>query len=122
MGEKSKYYDLEDRTFTFAQDVRFLVGKMPKSIVFVEDSKQVVRSSGSVGANYIEANEALGRKDFAMRIRICRKEAKESAYWLRMFVLANNQGLADERDRLVAEAKELTSIFGAILKKCQPSN
>ena len=73
-------YDLEDRTFTFAKNVRTFVKKLRKTIANVEDSKQLIKSSGSVGANYIEANEALSKKDFVMRIKICRKEAKESRY------------------------------------------
>jgi four helix bundle protein len=66
-------FDLEERTFAFAKRVRGFVKQLPRTVCNVEDVKQLVRSSGSVGANYIEANEALGRKDFLMRIRICRK-------------------------------------------------
>ncbi len=80
--ENPKKYDLEDRTFNFAKSVRALVKKRTKTIGNIEDGKQVIRSSGSVGANYIEANESLSKKDFVMRIKICRKEAKESRYWL----------------------------------------
>jgi len=79
----SKQYDLEDRTANFAKKVREFVKHLKKTLSNIEDGKQVVRSSGSVGANYIEANEALSKKDFKMRIKICRKEAKESRYWLR---------------------------------------
>jgi four helix bundle protein len=75
-----KPYDLEERTFQFAQQVRAFVKLLPRTVCNIEDVKQVVRSSGSVGANYIEANEALGKKDFLMRLRISRKEAKESRY------------------------------------------
>ncbi len=81
---ESKLYDLEERTLRFAKKVRLLVKKLPKTIVNIEDGKQLVKASGSVGANYIEANEALSKKDFIMRIKICRKEAKESRYWLRL--------------------------------------
>jgi len=70
---KYKQYDLEDRTAEFAKNVRNFVKKLKWSIANNEDGKQVVRSSGSVGANYIEANEALSKKDFKMRIKICRK-------------------------------------------------
>ncbi len=70
-------YDLEDRTFIFAQNVRVFGKQLPKTLANIEDTKQVVRASGSVGANYIEANESLSKKDFLMRIKICRKEAKE---------------------------------------------
>lgn len=79
-----KKYDLEERTFEFARDVRAFVKSLTRSIANIEDAKQVIRSSGSVGANYIEANEALSKKDFKMRIKISRKEAKESRYWLRL--------------------------------------
>ena len=73
-------YDLEDRTFTFAKNVRAFAKRIPKTIANIEYTKQMVRASGSVGANYIEANESLSKKDFLMRIRICHKEAKESRY------------------------------------------
>lgn len=72
-----------------------------------------------MGANYIEANEALSKKDFLMRIKICRKEAKESQYWLSLIDVNNNNGLGRERELLQTEAKELTHIFGAIVTKCQ---
>jgi four helix bundle protein len=77
--QNSKQYDLEERTFQYAKDVSIFVKKFQKTISNVEYSKQVVRSSSSIGANYIEANEALSKKDFRMRIKISRKEAKESA-------------------------------------------
>lgn len=77
--QNSKRYDLEDRTLAFAKRVRSFVKSLPNSLANIEDGKQVVRSSGSVGANYIEANESLSKKDFALRIKICRKEAKETA-------------------------------------------
>ena len=83
----------------------------------IEDVKQLVRASGSVGANYIEANEALGKKDFVMRIKICRKEAKESRYFLRLLDLGDRDGA--QRDRLIQEATELMNIFGAIYRKSQ---
>jgi four helix bundle protein len=111
-------YDLEDRTLEFAKRVRIFVKKIKKTISNFEDSKQLIRSSGSVGANYIEANESLGKKDFALRIKICRKEAKESRYWLRLIDIEGQDDLAHERLALIQEATELTSIFGAILKKC----
>ncbi|MCE5276728.1 MAG: four helix bundle protein [Planctomycetaceae bacterium] len=84
-AKKSKPYDLEERTFEFARDVRLLVKRITLTIANIEDCKQLIRSSGSVGANYIEANESLGKKDFQMHVKISRKEAKESRYWLRAF-------------------------------------
>lgn len=76
----TKTYDLEERTFQFAKKVALFCKKLPKTTRNIEYIKQAIRASGSVGANYIEANEALSKKDFRMRIKICRKEAKESAY------------------------------------------
>jgi len=86
MNKTNKVYDLEERTYRFAKQVASFCRKLPKNIINIEYLKQVIRSSGSVGANYIEANEALSKKDFQMRIKICRKEAKESAYWLRLIL------------------------------------
>ena len=115
--KNSKRYDLEDRTYEFAGRVRAFVKKLPRSIANMEDGKQVVKSSGSVGANYIEANESLSKKDFKMRIKICRKEAKESRFWLRLVDAENDEELEKERQYLVNESTELMNIFGAILRK-----
>jgi four helix bundle protein len=100
-GNKSrkKEYDLEDRTFIFAKDVRAFVKKIPKTLANIEDVKQVVRASGSIGANYIEANESLSKKDFLMRIKICRKEAKECRYWLKLNRLRSRFNNADVSKR-----------------------
>ena len=81
--------------------------------------RQVVRSSGSVGANYIEANEALSKKDFRMRIRIARKESKETRYWLRLVDTQEDAGLNAERDALIQESTELMKILSAILHKSE---
>ena len=113
----SKQYDLEDRTFAFAKRVRALIKKLRKSIANIEDGRQVINASGSVGANYIEANESLSKKDFIMRIKICRKEAKESRYWLRLIDTYDESEQENERESLVREATELMNIFGAILAK-----
>jgi len=101
-------YDLEERAFTFAQAVRSFVKKLRPSATNIEDGKQLVRSSGSVAANYIEANESLSKKDFVVRIKISRKECKESILWLR---------LLNAPVELIKEATELMKIFGAILEK-----
>ena len=93
------------------------VSELPKTIAVIEDGKQLVRASGSVGANYIEGNEALSKKDFRMRIKICRKESKESRYWLKL--ISVDTELEQERQVLVQEATELMNIFGAILKNSQ---
>ena len=116
--ENPKRFDLEDRTFAFAKRARAFVRKLKKTIGNIEDARQVVRSSGSVGANYIEANESLSKKDFVLRIKICRKEAKESRYWLRL-IETNEEPVAKERNLLVQEAQELMNIFGAIVRKSE---
>jgi four helix bundle protein len=113
-----KPYDLEDRTLRFAQDVRQFVRTLPRTVCNGEDAKQLVRSSGSVGANYIEANEALGKKDFLLRVKICRKEAKETRYWLRLLEVKSPQD-ESRREGLIREATELMNIFGAILRKSE---
>lgn len=110
-------YDLEERTSKFAKNVRIFVFKLPKNFINMDDLKQLLDSSGSVGANYIEANESLSKGDFVLRIKICRKEVKESIYWLRLLEITNEQ-LSNERENLVAEATELMKIFGAIIEKC----
>lgn len=118
-NQNIKQYDLEERTLKFAKEIRIFIKKIPKTISTIEDGKQVVRSSGSVGANYIEANESLSRKDFVMRIKICRKEGKETQYWLQIIDIGEDKELNNEKNRLLQEAKELTKIFGAILEKCK---
>ena len=84
MEDGAKPRDLEDRTFRFAESVRAFVKQLPKSLSNAEDVRQLVRASGSVAANWIEADEALSKKDFLMRVKMCRKEAKESRLFLRL--------------------------------------
>lgn len=115
MGNVERVYDLEERTFLFAKNVRDFVKKLDKSIWNKEDIRQVTRSSGSVAANYIEANEKLGEKDFLMKIRICKKEVKETVLWLRLFDI-EIEVLEKYRISLIEEATELKNIFGAIYK------
>ena len=112
--ENSKLYDLEDRTALFAKQSRALVKELPRTIGNIEDAKQFIRASASVGANYIEANDAIGKKDFVMKIKICRREAKESGYWLGLLDVDNN--LEPERQRLAAEAKELMKISSGLFR------
>jgi len=118
INENKRKYDLEDRTYNFAKNCRDLIYKLSRNIPNIENSKQLMRSSGSVAANYIEANEALSKKDFIMRIKICRKEAKESRLWLRL-CLTENAELDKTRTELTKEAEEITKIYGAILEKCK---
>jgi len=116
---KPKQYDLEERTFHFAVEVRSFVKNLKKTIANMEDGKQVIRSSGSVAANYIEANESLSKKDFIYRIKICRKEAKESRLFLSLADTNKNPELEMVRDKLIQEATELMKIFGSIIVKSE---
>ena len=115
--KNSKPYDLEDRTLEFAKRVRKFVKKLPKSIANQEDGRQLIKASGSVGANYIEANESLGKKDFRMRVKISRKEAKESRYWVRLVDTFDDEESKIERAYLIQESTALMNIFGSILQK-----
>jgi len=108
----TKRYDLEERTLLFAKAVRVYVKELPKNTATYEDSKQVVRSSGLVGANYREANDSLSKKDFVMRIKIARKEAKETIFWLELLAVESSEST----EPLIDEATQLMKILGSILK------
>ncbi len=112
-----KRFDLEDRTYAFAEKVRQFIRRLPKTIANGNDSLQLLRSSGSAGSNYIEANGALGKKDFLMRIKICKKESRESRFWLRLIFIDSDAEIQKVREELIQEAAELASIFGAIIRK-----
>lgn len=111
-----KKFDLEDRTLIFSKRIIDLVKVLPKDIVNLELIPQIVRSATSVGANYREANDALGKKDFFMRIKICRKEAKETKYWLDL-IEYNNPQFKLTIEQLISECEELIKIFSTIVSK-----
>jgi four helix bundle protein len=115
---EERKYDLEERTEKFAKDVRAYCKKIKITIINADDVKQLIRSSGSMGANYIEANEHLSKKDFVNRIKICRKESKETRYWFNVMDM-EQEDLFKERARLLQEATELMKIFAAILRKSE---
>ena len=110
---------LEDRTLAFAVSVRTFVRALPRTIANIEDARQVIRASGAVVANYIEANEGLSKKDLVLRMRIARKEAKECRYWLRLLDVRGSRDLENQRQNLVQECTELLAILSAIINKCQ---
>ena len=112
---KEKPYDLEVRTYEFTKEVIKFVRNIHRNIPNIEIIKQLIRSSGSVGANYIEANESLSKKDFTMRIKICRKEVKESRYWLKLLEIEKVKEI--ERLILIKESTELLKIFSKIIEK-----
>lgn len=109
-------FDLEKRTLIFTKNIVDLINKLPKNPINQTFANQIIRSAGSVGANYREANDSLGKKDFFMRIKICRKEAKETSYWLEL-ILHNNPLSKDTISLLLNESIELTKIFSSIAKK-----
>jgi four helix bundle protein len=113
--QNKKPYDLEERTFKFAKRAMQYFKNLPRSVTSLEISKQGIRSSGSIGANFIEANEAFSRKDFLMRVKISRKEAKETIYWLRLS--EPNESQLTEQEFLIKETTELMKIFGSIVEK-----
>lgn len=114
-GEK-KVYDLEERTAIFAERVRDFCSKLPVNAANTEYIPQLLRAGSSPAANYIEANETIGDKDFKMKIKTCRRESKESAYWLRMIITDGSKTMEEERSALRQEAREFIFIFTAILK------
>lgn len=109
--------DLVERTYRFAVAVRIFVNRLPRMLSNYEDVRQLVRSSGSVAANYLEAQEGVSRKDFFFRSKLCRKESRESGLWLRLVNINGDMTLAKEREALAGEADELKLIFAAIAGK-----
>jgi four helix bundle protein len=105
------------RTALFAERVRDFCLKLPKNAANAVYIPQLLRAGSSPGANYIEANESIGDKDFKMKIKTCRRESKESGYWLRLIITDGSQEQENERVYLRQEAKEFVLIFNAILKK-----
>jgi four helix bundle protein len=112
-----KRADLEERTMRFARDVRSYLQKAPESGSAFEDTMQLMHASAAVGASYIEANEAPGKKEFLLQVRMCLKEAKQSVFWLKMLDTPKKGELASELERLQQEALELFRIFCAITSK-----
>ena len=110
-------FDLEPRTLDFARNVRAFLKELPQTEANSNDRRQAARSSGSVGANYREANDALGKADLLMRLRIARKEAKETSFWLQLVDVGPNESLHTARDRLVDESEQLVRILSTIISR-----
>ena len=115
----SKYKQFEDRCYVFAKNVRLYFKNFSMRFYNLDDIKQVIRSSGSIGANYIEANQALGKKDFVMRLRIAKKEARESSHWLNLIYDTSELSTKDKMklECLIKESNEIMRILGAIYHK-----
>lgn len=110
-------HPLQERCHEFAKRVRRFCRRLKRDVENIEDIKQLVRASGSVGANYIEANENVGQGDLKYRIKVCRKEAKECMHFLGLIELFENEELEKERIFLVDEANQLKKIFSSMLIK-----
>jgi four helix bundle protein len=108
---------LEERCHEFAKRVRRFCRKLKLDVTNFEDIKQLVRASGSVGANYIEANENVGQGDLVYRIKISRKEAKECMHFLGLAEIFGDKELEEERVKLTDEANQLREIFSSMLNK-----
>jgi four helix bundle protein len=114
MNKTTKVYDLEERTSKFSELIIDLAKKTPKTPVTIPIIDQLIRSGTSIGANYFEANGASSKKDFRNKIYICKKEARETQYWLRL--LAHACSLVKDDCRVLwKEVGELIMIFGKIL-------
>lgn len=113
--QTANYYDLEERTFLFAKNCRDLTSKLYRNVSNIEYTRQLIRSAGSVAANYIEANDSLGKKDFLHKLRISRREAKETRLWLKLLIV--NYKDKKEKERLIIESTELVKILSAIIEK-----
>lgn len=108
-------FDLEERTLKFSKNCIDLCKLIIKDSIRTELISQLIRSSGSTGANYREANESTTRREFFHRIGLCRREVKESKYWLELLLHANEK-LSDKINPLIQEALELAKIFATICK------
>jgi four helix bundle protein len=116
----SPQFTLAPRTTKLACDVGLFISAIPKTMVNMDDLKQLGRSSGSVAANYLEADEAISSKDFLHRLKLCKKEARESMLWLELLVVQDTQ--KDESRRLIQEFHELVKIFHTIIQKVSAKN
>ncbi len=120
-SDAEEAYGLEERTFRFAKAIRAFVKKLPNTIGHQEDVRQLIRASGSVAANFIEAVEGLSHKDYVYRLKICRKEAKESHLWLRLLMTEDTSTVDALRNDQVREAVELTRILSSIIRSKEGS-
>ena len=114
----ARQFDLEERTTKFAKAVIEICKIVPRNPINDRVVGQVVGASGSVGANYREANDALGKKDFIQRMKIARREAKESHHWLELLLVANSDNENNIKP-LIKEADELKRILSTIIERSQ---
>ena len=113
-----------ERQFEFAKRCQKLVSELTKTLYNQEYGYQLIKSSSSIGSNYIEALEALSKKDFIHRLRISRKEAQESVHWLRLIKYANSKSneIVKESKELIIEGREIVKIFSASIITLERKN
>jgi len=119
--QSNHIFDLEDRTLIFAKRVIRLCKELPPSIVNSKLIDQLIRLSGSVGANYREANDSTGKKDFLFRLRISRKESKETVFWLELIIEANDS-FRSKTEMLIDECTQIRNILSTIISKVEAKN
>jgi len=110
-------YDLEERTAKFGESIILFTKTIPINIYTESLIRQLIRSATSIGANYMEANGCDSKRDFRNKISLCKKEAKETTHWIRMFSITISNS-KEELKRLWKEVHELALIFSAITKRC----
>ncbi len=115
-SSEASHNTLEDRTLRFAANVRLFVAKLPRAMIASDDVRQLLRASGSIGSNYIEAHESLNKREFITRMRICLKETKESHFWLNLLDVKKSHRLQQEQMELIEEVVILIKIFSASLR------
>ena len=118
-GKEEKPYDLEERSLLFAKAVRAFLKTLPRTVANIEDGRQLIRAPAAVGANYIEANDALSKKDSLLRAKISRREARESRFFLRLLDTRDRSEAEQTRQGLVQEATELMYILSAMIRKAE---
>ncbi len=111
-------YELEERTAKFGESIIDFIQTLKIDEINRPLIRQSIRSATSVGANYMEANQASSKRDFRNKIFICRKESSETKHWLRMIARANPDN-CEECKNLWKEAHELTLIFAKITRSCK---
>ena len=109
--------ELEDRFERFAIETRDFCRGLQWDVINVQYVRQLIRSSSSIGANYLEASDDLGKQDEKMKIKISRREAKESIHWLKLVLTYDNQELESKRLKLLDEGIQITRILSSILNK-----
>jgi len=115
---RSSTFDLEDRTLEFAKRIIKMCKELSNNTVNFKLVDQIIRSAGSIGANYREANDSLSKKDFLMRMKITRREAKETNFWLELIIEANPD-FQSKIQTLLVESVELKKIFSTIINNSE---